>query len=744
MIFIVEGEKDVHSLTSFGQCATCNPGGAGKWQDCYNESLDGADVVVLPDNDEPGRLHAESIAKSLLGHARTVRVLELPGLAKKGDVTDWIDAGGTADELLRLVEAAPEWAQTPESVCANAASIQSSVAGFACTDLGNAERFVQINGQNVRYVADAKSFIIWDDFRWAPDETLRIEKLAKQTIRSIHAEAVNATTDSLRKEISKWAISSESASRLHNMLALMRSELAIVSDVLDTDQYLLCVKNGTLDLRSAHLLTPLRENLITKQNPIVHDPVAQCPAWIKFLERVQPDTKAREYLQRCIGYSLSGDVSEHCIFFLYGQGRNGKSVTLEILKALVGKDYFKKVDAELLMYRSSRNAAEVKADLIGKRVVSSTEIGEGQRLNESLIKDLSGGDTQDSRKLFCQSRDFKVGFHIWLYGNYKPTIKGKDLGIWSRIRLIPFSEVIPEAEQDKHLVDKLLLELPGILNWAVQGFQMWQKDGLHEPDVIVDATNEYRKEQDALQEFMADCCVMIKTASVSKKALWDAYQSWSKATGEEGYETQRLFNEEIRRIPGVKDGNLNRMKAWKGLGLLDTMNTGNGETDMSGDRGDQGDQVSVTFPENSLQTENSLQGKTCKNAVSPVSFAGSETSVVDEMQDQGDTFMPASKYYSSEEEMPEALYEAFWNSSLPQPIIGQEEYDSWDIDPQATDETDCTDSDPESYGKQTSEVNITTRCMDWDPLVEDEPSSQQFPPDTGAVDMTLDEFFNQP
>jgi len=606
-VFVVEGEKDAESLTRIGQCATCNVGGAGKWLDSYNEALGDADVVILPDNDEPGRQHAEWVAKSLQGYAKQVKVLELPDLPEKGDVSDWLDAGGSIDELLRLVDETPVFEEPINP------TKQSSPATFPCTDFGNSERFIAIYGRDVKYVADWNKWIYWDEFRYTLDEIFHIELLGKNTIRSIYAEAANAQNDDTRKELAKWARSSESAQRLQNMLTLARSMLAIVSDLLDTDQYLLCVKNGTLDLRTGYLLAPLRDHLITKQTPIIYDPVAQCPTFMEFLERVQPDPKAREYLQRCFGYSLSGDISEHCVFFMYGEGRNGKSVTLEILKALVGREYFKKIDAELLMNKSSRNAAETKADLIGKRVVSTTEIGEGQRLNEALIKDMTGGDTQDARKLYCQSRDFVVKFHIWLYGNHKPTIRGNDLGIWSRIRLIPFSVVIPEAEQDKHLIDKLHLELPGILNWAVEGFMKWQKDGLQEPDVILDATNEYRKEQDSLQEFLADYCVIAKNCSVSKKSLWDAYQTWTKETGEDGYDSQRLFNDEIRRRPGIKDGRLHAgAKAWNGIGLMDKEDRGPDKTSVLGDQGDQGDQVSTTF------SENILHGKSHENTVTPV------------------------------------------------------------------------------------------------------------------------------
>lgn len=567
VIFVVEGEKDVHSLATLKLCGTCNPGGAEKWLSSYNKYLDGAHVVILPDNDDAGRRHRDKVAQSLQGHAAEVRIVELPGLSKGGDVSDWIQAGGTFEELQQLVEAAPQWEPTPDGVFNP--DTPPATFGYPCTDMGNGERFVSQHGKNAKYVVDWKSWITWDGTRWTHDETLAIEQLAKSTVRSIYAEAAAETDDKKRKMIADWAVSSESAQRLNAMLLMARSEVAIVSDVLDTDKYLLCVQNGTLDLRTGELLTPRRENYITKLTPIEYDPAAKCPTWIAFLDRVQPEPEARGYIQRCMGYSLTGDVSEDCLFFLYGEGRNGKSTTLEILKSLVGREYFKKVDADMLMFKSSRNAAETKSDLVGRRVISSTEIAEGQRLNEGLIKDLTGGDTQDARRLYCQSRDFTVGFHIWLYGNHHPAIRGRDTGIWSRIRLIPFAVVIPEAERDKHLKDKLHSELSGILTWTVKGCLDWQANGLQEPEAVLDATNEYRREQDGLLTFLADSCIFGREFIVTKKALWEAYQAWIKDNGDEAYTSQKYFNDDVKQRPGVKEIRIGHAqnRGWRGVGL---------------------------------------------------------------------------------------------------------------------------------------------------------------------------------
>lgn len=468
------------------------------------------------------------------------------------------------------------------------ANTPDTTTGYHCTDVGNAERFISQHGDNVRYVADWKQWILWTGTRWQLDEAHKIEALAKKTARSIYAEAAAEESDNRRKELVTWARTSENAQRVTGMLLMARSDLAILSNALDTDKYLLGAKNGTLDLRTGILKPARREDFITKQTDIDYDPEATCPTWTAFLERVQPDPDTRRYIQQCLGYSLSGDTSERCIFFLYGLGANGKSTTLEILKQLVGSEYFKKIDSELLMYTSARNAAESKADLIGKRVVSTTEIGDKQRLNEALIKDLSGGDTQDARKLYCQSKDFTVQFKIWLYGNYKPTIRGKDFGIWSRIRLIPFFVTIPDAEQDKHLTDKLHAELPGILAWAVRGCLDWQKNGLRESEAVKNAINEYRKEQDNLSDFLSDCCIFKRESTVSKADLWSEYQRWNTANGDEAYTAMRYFNADIKRRNGVTDTKLHGgVRAWRGIGLK-TPDDKSSEDYSFGDAGDGG------------------------------------------------------------------------------------------------------------------------------------------------------------
>jgi len=575
-IFIPEGEKDCDTLTNLDLEATTNPGGASQpWLKLYTNALTGAQLILLPDNDDAGRKRVQTIVRAV-GRACRMKIVELPGLPPKGDVSDWIAAGHTREDLIKIADDTPELEiKAFESLdFSQSASVEntSQVIGsitFPLTDMGNAERLIHHFGKDLRFICDRKRWIVWDGIRWTEDNTLQVERLAKETVRSIYREAEAVQDSQERKAIAKWALQSESQERIAAMIRLAQSATSITTDKLDTDPYLLCCKNGVIDLREGELLEPCRENYITKQIPVDYDQQAECPTLNRFLERVLPDQSVRRYIQKAIGYTLSGDVSEQCLFFLYGEGKNGKTTLVEIISELMGQ-YFVKARSDILMIRRNAGIPNEVASLAGSRLVSVSEVSSGQKLDEGLVKDLTGGDTLAARFLYGESFNFKAGFKLWLYGNHKPTIRGKDEGIWRRIRLLPFIVQIPGSERDGHLLDKLRLELPGVLSWALEGFLLWQKEGLHEPGAVSDAVNEYRREQDSLADFIAENCIIERQAIVTKKDFWNAYRQYAESTGEDCYESQRLFNVEIRTRPGIKEGHgSGNVAIWKGIALRD-------------------------------------------------------------------------------------------------------------------------------------------------------------------------------
>lgn len=436
------------------------------------------------------------------------------------------------------------------------------------TDLGNAKRLVQWHGNKIRYVHAWNAWLLWDSTRWDIDKTGGIYRIAKQTVARMYREAGELDSERERKKYVQWALNSESRTRIEAMIALARTEpgIAIKVEDLDTNQWLLNCLNGTVDLHTGSLKEHDPENLITKRLNIVYEPNAKAPTWEKFLKRVMNNSSDMiDYLQRAIGYTLTGDVSEQCLFFLLGTGRNGKSTFVETLLTLLG-EYQCKTPTETLMKRESTSGVSNDvARLAGKRLVVAKETDEGQRLADATVKDLTGNDTITARFLYGELFDFKPCFKLWMYGNHKPLIRGTDEGIWRRMRLIPFDVTIPADERDPHLQDKLSDEMPGILRWAVIGCLRWQGKGLVEPKTVHEATAEYRSEMDVLKAFIEDCCQVSDTSWIASTGLYKSYTNWCDDNGERPLK-QRELGLRLRErgfSPAKSSGGT---RIWKGIG----------------------------------------------------------------------------------------------------------------------------------------------------------------------------------
>ena len=443
---------------------------------------------------------------------------------------------------------------------------------FARTDFGNAERLAYHAGQDLRYCHDWARWLVWTGQRWEIDRAGLVKRRAKEAVRRIYAEAANLVDEEARKELAKWAMRSEAKPRVDAMIDLAQSERGIpaLSDELDSNAWLLNCGNGTLDLRTGELRPHRRADLCTKITAVSYDPDARCPTWLAFLTTIMAGNQDLiGFLQRAIGYSLTGDVSEQVLFFAYGTGANGKSTFAETMTAVMG-DYAQKAPRGMLTMRP--NGAEGIpndiARLPGARFVVSNEVDEGRRLAEAQVKDLTGGDTLTARFMRGEFFEFKPSHKLWVYGNHKPVIRGTDEGIWRRIRLIPFEVTIPGDKQDHRLPAKLRAELPGILAWAVEGCLEWQRAGLGTPQKVLAATAAYRAEMDVLADFLADMCLLAPSAEVSKAALFDAYQAWCEANREKPL-GKIHFGKRLKER-GIADHELGREKvrAWLGVGLL--------------------------------------------------------------------------------------------------------------------------------------------------------------------------------
>jgi putative DNA primase/helicase len=419
----------------------------------------------------------------------------------------------------------------------------------ARTDKGNGERLVIQHGEDLRYVSEQKRWYVWDGTRWAKDRLEEIYRRAKLTAVAIGDEAKLEEDEDERKAVFKWAMQSQNMTKLDAMIKAARSETKVraVPEIFDTDPWKLNVLNGTIDLKTGKLQPHRREDLITRIIPVAWDDTAECPTWLKFLDRIfAGNADMPPYMQRVTGYTLTGKTHEHKLFFLWGSGRNGKTTFVETVAAVLG-DYAQAADFETFAEKkfSDHGPRPDIARMPGVRLVHTSETEEGRKLAESAIKSLTGGDTVATRGLYESFFDFHPSFKLFIRGNYKPRISGPDEGIWSRISLIHLAVRIPDDEQDHDLGEKLLKELPGILRWAVEGCLEWQKRGLAEPQSVVQDTAAYRKAEDVLADFLDDCCETGSAFEVAAADAYAAYTEWAAEAGEKHPFSRTMFGRKL-------------------------------------------------------------------------------------------------------------------------------------------------------------------------------------------------------
>ncbi|MHA3774890.1 DNA primase family protein [Verrucomicrobiota bacterium sgz303538] len=406
---------------------------------------------------------------------------------------------------------------------------------FPANDSERAGRFAELIRGNLRYVAVWKTWFAWDETRWVRDEGEHtVTRYAQQMPRILFNEADAIDDASNRKSAVYSALRSGDKGKLEAMIQLARhqQDIATEKDVFDRDPLLLGVQNGVVDLRTGTFRKARQEDFITKQAGVEYKADAQCPEWLKFLDRVlKSDSELIGFVQRAVGYSLTGLTSEQALFFLYGTGRNGKSTFTETLRQLMG-DYGRRAPTSLFIANRNGNQPEKEiADLVSARFVVGSELDEGCRFDEARIKDLTGQDSLVGRFLYSHQFEFKPTHKLWIFGNHKPEIRGSDFGIWRRLRLLHLEVQIADADVDHHLPQKLLAELPGILNWAIEGCLAWQKHKLGKAESVTKATEEYKTEEDVLGQFITDRCVQEEGERVERGELYSAYKVWALVRG---------------------------------------------------------------------------------------------------------------------------------------------------------------------------------------------------------------------
>jgi len=431
------------------------------------------------------------------------------------------------------------------------------------TDTGNAERLVALYGRDIRFCTQMKTWLVWDGLRWNSEDMRRVKVLAKRTMREMYVQAAGIERADIKEAAEKHARKSESSASIHSMLTCAEYEegVPVSAEALDRNNYLLNFLNGTLDLATGRIRAHQRDDLIGKLVHCNYRPSAECPKFMQFLSRIMgdgPDASEPErqraerlvnYLQKCFGYALVGDVSEKAVFCFFGAGNNGKTTLLEAIRFILA-EYSAQVLIDTLMAHSSRESNASLADLgdlRGARFVTTSEAEEGQRLAVGKLKYLTQGmgAIKTCRK-YENPIQFTATHKLFLDANHKPIIRGVEKAVWNRLKPIPFTVTIPPEEMDKSLLLKLQGEAEGVCAWMVRGCALWQREGLGDPPEVTEASAAWQADSDRFPAFLEERCVFALAAWVPVSQLWPAYQNWCEVNKERSVLAKSDFDERLK------------------------------------------------------------------------------------------------------------------------------------------------------------------------------------------------------
>ena len=454
-----------------------------------------------------------------------------------------------------------------QTIAKSACRYSAAADTFPLTEAGDAEFFASLFGDQVRYDHRRGAWLLFHGHHWAPQTDGEVQRLALDAIRARQVAATRITDKDDRQTHLKWATAGEATKRQANLLRQAQSvkPIADAGDGWDSDPWLLGVGNGVVDLRTGRLRDGRPEDRITKVAPAAFAPDAPCPRWERFMREIFADhSEVADYIQRVIGYALTGETNEQVFWIFFGEGQNGKSTLMEVLmRGVFGRDYAWTMPFPSAGWSNAMSEYQ-KAELVGQRLVQASEVAQRGQLNEELIKSLTGGDTINARHPYGRPFAYEPVAKFFLRVNDKPVIRDQSHGMWRRVKLVPFTQVF--RNPDRSLPATLMAEASGILAWAVRGCLDWQREGLRHPAVVESATNEYRAESDPLVQFFADRCVLADHAQVPAKALFDAYVSWciDQQVGDLDRLNQKTFGLKIRERFTAVEG---RTVTYRGLGL---------------------------------------------------------------------------------------------------------------------------------------------------------------------------------
>lgn len=436
-----------------------------------------------------------------------------------------------------------------------------------CTDSWDAQVMAKQYGAKIRYCDSLGGWFMWDGTKWRRDDSFQIHKIANKT-----ADYIGRLGEQKNDiKLVKHSVACEAECKLNSMIRLVRSEPSITmqADEFDNNMYLLNCRNGTLNLETGQLQAHNPTDYITKLVNYSYDANAICPTWLNFLDTIfMGNQETIRFVHKAVGYSLSASIEEQCFFILYGTGMNGKSTFLDTIANVFG-DYSLSTHSSTLLEKTNSIPNDV-ARLKGARLVNALETESNRKLAESVVKNLTGGDKVVARFLNKEFFEFYSTFKIFLATNHKPKISGTDTGIWRRIKYVPFKKVITADECDKKLSKKLVKEYEGILAWAVEGFKLWQQEGLGSAREIDEAVQEYRDESDIFKDYLNDNCVTGNGCSTQASELYKDFLKWCKDNGGLRISRNSLIEylEAKKFSKEMKGSGLNKGSMfWLGIGL---------------------------------------------------------------------------------------------------------------------------------------------------------------------------------
>ncbi|WP_175851862.1 phage/plasmid primase, P4 family [Burkholderia cepacia] len=554
LVVLVEGEKCAQALINAGIVATTAMHGANAPVEKTDWSpLAGKAVLIWPDRDKPGWEYATQAAQAILSAgAKTCHILYPPEEAADG--WDAADAVIEGFDVTAFLTHGPRLQM--HDVADDAEPVVSSDESVWGTEDALALAFTRRYHRDWRYVAAWGRWLVWDGHRWRTEDTLAATDLIRSVCR--HA-AVHADNPKIAAKLA----SSGTVGGVERLARADRRHAATTSE-WDADPWLLNTPGGVVDLKTGRQRPHDRADRMTKITTAT--PGGDCPIWRQFLVEITGgDADLQAYLQRMVGYCLTGVTSAHALFFLYGTGANGKSVFANVVSTILG-DYASTASMDTFVEaRGDRHPTDL-AGLRGARFVTAIETEQGRRLNESKVKAITGGDKISARFMRQDFFEYTPQFKPVIVGNHKPAIRNIDEAMKRRMHLIPFTVTIPPERRDGNLTDKLLAERDGILAWAVAGCLVWQREGLKPPASVVSATEEYFESEDALGRWLDERCVREANAKSLTAELFGDWKQWADSAGE-FIGSQRRFSDLLITRGVEKWRNTAGVRGFRGIGL---------------------------------------------------------------------------------------------------------------------------------------------------------------------------------